>query len=191
MSLLSDMIVGSSGSSSSKTSQQGTTTRGPTGRMQMPYDQAIRAIIGQMAKPPETAISAPTQQAASLMQGFASQPMGGSLLGAGMRPNPVPGNFQPTSQTGQPQAGLQSRQDLGLPDRSSYFQFMPSVDDISKLGLPPMRAGTPAQTKANKAIDRTQQRIDKRSAAGKPHAKADSRLQRLTAKKDRLSEVTR
>jgi hypothetical protein len=87
-----------------------------------------RALIGQAVNPPNTAISVPQQQAATLGQ---AGPFGSAnYLGIGANQSLAPGPNQ---------AGLQSRAQLGLPDRSSYFSFLPTAQQVASLGmLPPL-----------------------------------------------------
>ena len=90
------------------------------------------------------------------------------------------GSFLPTSQTGQSQAGLQTRQELGLPPRSSYMPegFVPSPSEIQAIGLPPVRAGTQKQIKKAKRQENLRQRIETREAKGKSTAKQDRKLKK-------------
>lgn len=159
MSVLSDLIVGSSQKTRQTESTNRTDKRHPQARQQQLYDMITRALTGQLAQHPETAISVPQQQAVSYMQNLMGSPQlsGGGLAdrlgssgssggGASM------GSFLPTSQSGQPQAGLQSRANLGLPSPSSYTPagFVPTPEQIQTIGLPPVRAGTAKQRKKNK-----------------------------------------
>src|SRR5215813_9928797 len=146
MSVLSDLLVGKS----EKTSARGTQT-------QMQKDLLNRAMVGQLVQPPNTAISVPMQQAVSSYQGMMptlqqsatgslagrlSQPSGSGVPGAGVTGTGA-GGASPdwTPAAGADQQGLQTRAQLGLPDRSSYFQFMPSAQQIADIGLGPVRPG--------------------------------------------------
>jgi len=171
------------------------------------YDTLIRGMLGQMVNPPDTAISTPLQQAVSNLQ--SGDPgrafgVGGSMVermsgrggptgggsadagspgtaGAGF----APGSFLPSASGGQ--QGLQTREQLGLPERSSYFTFMPKPEDIAKIGLSPIRSSIKDKDKLTNRIDKLQAHIDEREAAGKPHPQADRKLQKA---KDRLAKNT-
>lgn len=186
------------GKGSSYEWQKGMTSRDAPRRLEMPYDQLVRGLIGQMAEPPETAISTPLQQAMSNLQsgdpsrafglggGFgdriARQSMGSSGTGAA---GFTPGSFLPGAEGGQ--QGLQSREQLGLPDRESYFPFSPTADEIQAIGIPPVRTGIKKKKESEKQIGKLEERIAERGAAGKGHAKADRRLERV---KERLARET-
>jgi hypothetical protein len=161
--------------------------RGP-GRVQRPtYDTMIRGLLGQMVRPPETAISVPLQQAVSNLQS-GNFKVGGSMVDrlAAKDLTGVPGG---SASTGFPagsllpsaaggQQGLQTREQLGLPSRESYFTFMPKPEDIEKIGLSPIRSSVLNKEKLGNQIDRLQTRIATREAAGKPHAQATRRLEK-------------
>lgn len=138
-----------------KTTQHGTQTqdssRSVASSLKQPYDLLRRAMVDQMVNPPNTAVSVPQQQALSslqamfpMLQGQASGQIGlaGALSGRGVpgagMPNFGQANYLPT---GQPQFGLQSREQMGLPDRSSYFPNMPTNEQIQQIGMPSVRKG--------------------------------------------------
>ena len=165
--------------------QQGDTSRAAT-RVQKPmYDQMIRGLIGQMAAPPDTAIAAPLQQAVSQMQsgkydvpiGMAARLGGAANTGGSTF---APGSFLPDAPGGQ--QGLQSRSELGLPDRSSYFTFMPRPEDIANIGLSPIRSSIKDKDKTNAAIDRLTKVEAARGAMGKDTTVVGSRLDKQKAK---------
>lgn len=167
------------------------------------YDVLTRAMLGQMVNPPDTAISAPLQQAVSNLQ--SGDPgrafgIGGSMVnrlagrteatgaggggadagspgtaGAGF----APGSFLPSAAGGQ--QGLQTREQLGLPERSSYFTFMPKPEDIANIGLSPIRSSIKGKDQLTSRIDKLQAHIDERDAAGKPHAQADKKIAKAKA----------
>lgn len=90
-----------------------------------------RQVLGQQVQPPNTAISVPMQQAISNLQsgGRGALPGGMSNL---------------------PNAGLQSRQQLGLPDRSSYFPGTPTFNEAAALGMFPPLQSNPKTQKTQK-----------------------------------------
>jgi hypothetical protein len=169
--------------------QETDTTRMPT-RVQKPmYDQMIRGLIGQMARPPETAISVPLQQAVSQMQsgkydvpiGMARRLGGEGNIGQGF----AAGSFLPNAPGGQ--QGLQTREQLGLPPREDYFTFMPRPEDIAAIGLSPIRSSIKGKDTLNKAITRLTQKQAAEEAMGK-----DTRItaHRLGKKKETLKTNT-
>jgi hypothetical protein len=178
--------------------QKGSEGRAAPRRMQPAMDEMVRGLIGQMAKPPETAIATPLQQATSNLQsgdpgrafglgnsmvdrmaGREGAP-GTSTAGAGF----APGSLLPSDVGPQ---GQQSRADLGLPDRSSYFTFMPSADDIAKIGLAPVRSSIKNKDQLTNRINTLTQRQADRTAAGKDTTKVDKRL---TNVKNKLANAT-
>jgi hypothetical protein len=165
--------------------QQGDTSRAAT-RVQKPmYDQMLRGLIGQMARPPETAISAPLQQAVSQMQsgkydvpiGMAARLGGAANTGGSTF---APGSFLPNAPGGQ--QGLQTREQLGLPPREDYFTFMPRPEDIEKIGLSPIRSSIKEKDKSEAAISRLTKAQAAREAMGKDTSLVASRLERQKAK---------
>jgi len=183
---------------SANTGQNGGLTRGP-GDNRMESDVIKRALLGQLVKPPETAISNPMQQAISNLQsgaperafglggGLASRLSGGAVPGtiSGSSPGFAPGSFAANAPGGQ--QGLQSREQLGLPDRSSYMgDFMPTAEDIRNIGLPPVRSDDKKLTKMNAREDRLTARQDRlenriatRQEEGKLTGQAERRLGRV------------
>jgi hypothetical protein len=167
--------------------QKGSEGRAAPRRMQPAMDEMVRGLIGQMAKPPETAIATPLQQATSNLQsgdpgrafglgnsmvdrmaGREGAP-GTSTAGGGLAPGSLlPSDVGPH--------GEQSRADLGLPDRSSYFTFMPSADDIAKIGLSPVRSSIKNKDQLNTRIANLTQRQSDREAAGKPTTGVEKKL---------------
>jgi hypothetical protein len=168
--------------------QQGDTSRKAT-RVQKPmYDQMIRGLIGQMAAPPETAISAPLQQAVSNLQsGKYDVPIGmaARLGGAGTDTGFAAGSLLPSAAGGQ--QGLQTREQLGLPSRESYFTFMPRPEDIANIGLSPIRSSIKNKDPLNAAITRLSMKQAAQEAMGKDTSVTASRLQK---KKDVLAKNT-
>lgn len=154
MSALWDLIAGKNESTSSSGTQVQTSTRGPTRAQQQSMDMLARMILGQQTNPPETAIGVPFQQAVSLAQGLTPRiaaSASGELGLAGRLAGPAAGtapNFLGSSWTpGADQAGLQTREQLGLPPRKSYFSFLPTEQDIRNIGIPPVHSATRAQQK--------------------------------------------
>jgi hypothetical protein len=179
--------------------QKGTTGRDVPPRLEMPYDQLVRGLIGQMAQPPETAISTPLQQAISNLQsgdvgrayglggGIASRLSGAADTapdstgsGGASAPGFKPGSFLPGAAGGQ--QGLQTREQLGLPSRESYFPFMPTKEDIEGIGMAPVRSQVKARTDLQKQIDRLQTKVNTREALGKPHEQATKKLAKAQTK---------
>src|SRR5262245_20691812 len=193
-----EMHMSFGGRGSSYQWQRGTDYRGAPRVLKPGYDVLTRAMLVQMVNPPDTAISAPLQQAVSNFQsgdpgrafgvggtmvsrlsgrtGPTEAPGGGGdagspgTAGAGF----APGSFLPSASGGQ--QGLQTREQLGLPERSSYFTFMPSPEDIAKIGLSPIRSSIKNKDQLRSRIDKLQTQIDTREAAGKPHGQADKKI---------------
>src|SRR5262245_19958293 len=187
------MLMAFGGKGSSYQWEKGLSSRHAPARLQMPYDQLIRGLIGQMAEPPETAISTPLQQAISNLQsgdvgrayglggGIASRlsgqvDSGSTVPGGGTAPGFRPGSFLPGAEGGQ--QGLQTREQLGLPARESYFPLTPTKEDIEAIGLKPVRSQSKQRNVLREKIDRLQTKIDVREAAGKGHGKADKALEK-------------
>ena len=186
------------GKGSSYQWEKGVSGRTAPPRLQMPYDQLVRGLIGQMAEPPETAISTPLQQAISNLQsgdvgrayglggGIASRLSGATDTGPSMgspgatAPGFRPGSFLPGAEGGQ--QGLQTREQLGLPSRESYFPFMPSKEDIEAIGMAPVRSQIKGKNVLQNQIDRLQARIDTREAMGKGHELATKKLEKAKIK---------
>jgi hypothetical protein len=165
--------------------QQGDTSRQAT-RVQKPmYDQMIRGLIGQMAAPPETAISAPLQQAVSNLQsgkydvpiGMAARLGGAANTGGSTF---APGSLLPNAPGGQ--QGLQTREELGLPSRESYFTFMPRPEDIANIGLSPIRSSIKGKDQSTAAISRLTMKQAAQEAMGKDTTVTQSRLEKQKAK---------
>src|SRR5215469_11636785 len=129
---------------------QKSSTRGQSGEASQRFAQGNmqglmsileRALIGQAVNPPNTAISVPQQQAATLGQ---AGPFGAAdYLGIGATKSLAPGPEQ---------AGLQTRAQLGLPDRSSYFSFLPTAQQVQSLGMLPPLAPAKATAKGQKRL---------------------------------------
>jgi hypothetical protein len=142
-----------------------------------------RGLLGQLANPPETAISVPLQQAISNAQGglpamrenlglgggLANQLTGQGVGGGTMSLN-APGGQQ----------GLQTREQLGLPPRSSYMTGIPDWSTLLGLGAVPNVQTTPA----GKQAEQLQNRIDRRQAQGKPTTQAEKKLGRIQARQN-------
>ena len=197
-----EMHMSFGGRGSSYQWQKGTDYRGAPRVLKPGYDTLIRGMLGQMVNPPDTAISVPLQQAVSNLQ--SGDPgrafgVGGSMVnrlagrtdatgagGGGDAGSPgtagagfAPGSFLPSASGGQ--QGLQTREQLGLPERSSYFTFMPKPEDIANIGLSPIRSSIKNKDQLTSRIDKLQTQIDTREAAGKPHGQADKRIARAKA----------
>lgn len=168
--------------------QQGTQYVMPTAAQRQTSDLLTRAMIGQMVNPPNTAISTPLQQAVSgyqqMMPGL-QQAAAGSLAqrlaqpasgtgGAGSAVSgtaPTGASQDWTPGAGANQAGLQTRAQLGLPDRSSYFTFMPTAQQVADIGLAPIHPGGGPDVQA--AFKASQQIQSKQAAkAARQQAKA-------------------
>jgi hypothetical protein len=177
------------GKGTQRESQAGDTSRWAT-RVQKPmYDQMLRGLIGQMARPPETAIPVPLQQAISQMQsgkydvpiGMARRLGGAPNTGAGF----AAGSFLPNAPGGQ--QGLQTREQLGLPPREEYFTFMPRPEDIAAIGLAPIRSSIKGKEKSEETISRLEKRAAAREAMGKDTTVVKSRLEK---QRERLKKNT-
>src|SRR5205823_10672159 len=110
--ILSDLIVGEKSNTRTHGSQQFQQGKRPLPFEKLITQMLVRAFAGTLAKPPNTAISVPTQQALSALQGGGMGMANAYGIGGGGQ-----------GQTG----GLQARAPMGLPDRSSYFgDFVPT-----------------------------------------------------------------
>lgn len=201
MSILSDLLVGKSESMNQQGSQTQTQRQRVNPRMAMAMDLANRGILGQLAQPPETAISIPQQQGISNLQ--AGLPAMGANFGIGgtmaerLGGRPIApvqtslGTAQPGAMlpggSGQ-QFGLQSRAQMGLPARTDYFPFTPSAEEVAALGLPSVRPGSKQGQKLAKREEKLTNRIENRQAAGKGTAKAEGKLARVQSKQRRTAE---
>src|SRR5262245_9906426 len=194
------MLMAFGGKGSSYQWEKGQTARGAPVRLQMPYDQLVRGLIGQMAEPPETPISTPLQQAISNLQsgdvgrayglggGIASRlsgqvddrPSTGSAGGGA--PGFRPGSFLPGAEGGQ--QGLQTREQLGLPSRESYFPLTPTKEDIEAIGMRPVRSQYKQRNVLQDRIDRLQARMNVREAMGKPTEKVSKKLEKAKIRKE-------
>jgi len=192
------MLMAFGGKGSSYQWEKGVSGRTPPPRLQMPYDQLIRGLIGQMAEPPETAVSTPLQQAISNLQsgdvgrayglggGIASRLSGQvddrpSTGSAGASaPGFRPGSFLPDAAGGQ--QGLQTREQLGLPSRESYFPLTPTKEDIEAIGMTPVRSQIKGKNVLQDRIDRLQAKITTREAMGKESPRAEKRLEKAKIK---------
>jgi hypothetical protein len=76
------------------------------------------------------------------------------------------------------QQGLQSREQLGLPARESYFPLTPTKEDIEAIGLKPVRSQSKQRNVLRDKIEKLQSKIDVREAAGKGTGKAEKRLEK-------------
>lgn len=193
-----------------KTTSEGSTTqrqgRQAAANQRPLYDMLTRALMGQMADAPETPISVPLQQAISNAQGgmpYLRQQMGmggglvNQLTGEGVGGGSMlPPELQAQAFGGRPsqyqQAGLQSRQQLGIPDRNDNLDrggVIPTVDELRGLGALPAIHPSPSGKKAQKNINRLEhreerltERIDRRQEAGKNTGKAERRLKNTQAR---------
>lgn len=139
------------------------------------YSIANRALIGQLVEPPETAVAAPLQQAVSNLQGGFGTMRSNFGMGGGLADQLAGRGGGGAMLPGENQWGLQTREQLGLPDRKDYFEFVPSADEVRSLGaLPNVRPTGPG-----KKIEKLENRIERRQAAGKGTANAEARLARL------------
>lgn len=153
--------------------------RGPAGPQRGLYSIGNRALLGQLVNPPNTAIAAPLQQAVSNAQAGLPQMRQNFGLGGGLI-NQLTGHGVGGGAlaAGPNQQGLQSREQLGLPDRSSYFTFVPSAEEVAALGAVPPVMDTPS----NRKIDKLQERIDRRQAKGKQTGQAEKKLAKLQSR---------
>src|SRR5262245_5012625 len=186
------------GKGSSYQWEKGLSSRHAPARLQMPYDQLVRGLIGQMAEPPETAISTPLQQAISNLQsgdvgrafglggGIASRLSGQVDTGPSMgspgatAPGFRPGSFLPGAEGGQ--QGLQTREQLGLPSRESYFPLTPTKEDIEAIGMKPVRSQIKQKNVLQDRIERLEARKTEREAAGKSTERVSKRLEKAKIK---------
>jgi len=159
------------GKSTSSGSTNESVVRGFQPRARGLGDTTIRALLGQMAAPPETAISAPHQQA---ITGAQLGPAGMSqMFGIGATKSLTPGPNQ---------YGLQSREQLGLPDRRDYFTFVPTPDQIEAMGALPGVRGVETTAKAQNRYARLGGKIEKATAAGKT-----KRADKLTRRREKIA----
>ena len=150
-----------------KQASQGSTSenqrRGPQNQQRGEFSTLNRMLLGQMVNPPDTAISTPLQQSISHLQsgGLANRLSDGFAQGLA-----APGQAQPW--------GMQSREQLGLPSRDSYFTFKPTPEEVASLGAVPPISPSGGGMKKKAAFDRLsgddslnpkqQKRLDKLSA---------------------------
>jgi hypothetical protein len=179
--------------------QQGTQYVMPTAAQKQTSDLLTRAMIGQMVNPPNTAISTPMQQAisgyqqmmpglqqsaaGSLAQRLAQPASGTAGAGSAVSGTAPTGQSQDwTPAAGANQAGLQTRAQLGLPDRSSYFTFMPSAQQVADIGLAPVEpGGGPGVQAAYKANLASQQKQAAKAARQGARAQGLPKWQRKQA----------
>lgn len=165
MSTITDLFVGKSEKTSASGTQSGTAQRKPADKQA--FSLLLRNLLGQQVAPPDTAISVPQQQAISQLQGMSPSSAGISArLNA---PDPFAGkSFLP----GEGQAGLQTREQLGLPSRASYNPLAISLDDLKSIGVPPV-ANPPRRTgRLGEKIERVERRAGNATAKGKPELAA-------------------
>ena len=109
-------------------------------------------MASQLTNPPNTAIGVPLQQAISNLQ-MGMGGLGGSAAGGSLLPGPA-------------QAGLQSRSQLGLPDRSSYFApFLPSPQQAAAAGAIPGISPVAGTTAAQKNLSAAEKAGNKKKVA--------------------------
>jgi len=162
-------------------------------------------LLGQMVEPPESEIPVPLGQAISNLQSgdysraFGGSDMGSLLLGRGegssaaggsadqglsalQRPGFAPGSFLP----GPNQQGAQTREDLGMTPRKDYMgPFVPSTEDIQRLGLPAVRSDVKGLNQLRNRIGRLEERKAVRESVGKTlKPGAERRLTKLKARAD-------
>lgn len=114
-----------------------------------------RILLGQSVQPPNTAISVPLQQAVSSLQS-------GSLINRLTNPGQTGG-----AAAGPNQWGLQSRAQLGLPDRQSYMgPFTMTADQIAQLGAVP---GVQASLTGKQALKGAGKQLTKKERIAKAH----------------------
>jgi hypothetical protein len=170
-----------------------------------------RSLLGQLAAPPETAVGVPFQQAISNLQsgfpqmrahlglggGLVNQLSGRGVGGGALLPPRLQANLQGllAQALGTPpqQFGLQSREELGLPPRESYFTFIPTPEELLAAGAVPPVAVAPSakrlQRKEERLVGRQarlEQRIASRQDAGRPTGRAERRLGRTEARLERV-----
>lgn len=193
-----------------KTTSEGSTTQGQS-RSAAPnqrpmFDVLTRALMGQLSDAPETPISVPLQQAISNLQGgmgmmrdnfglgggLANQLTGEGVGGGGMLPPALQAQRFGGNPAQYQQTGLQSRADLGIPDRNDNMDragFIPTSEELQALGAVPAIRPSPSGKKAQKNIGRLEDRqerlttrIDRRQEAGKKTGKAERRLANTEAR---------
>ena len=164
------------GKSSGAGGSSQTTTRGYAPRMRNLGSILERSLLGQMVEPPETAISVPQQQALSNLQGGFGQLARSFGVGGG-------GPMLP----GANQWGLQSREQMGLPSRRSYFTFLPTKEQVAQLGaVPPIL--TQPQAVGGKRLGRLTERAAALEARGRTGraGKVRERIERIKARQPEL-----
>lgn len=193
-----------------KTTSEGSTTqrqsRGPTPNQQPLMDLMLRGLMGQLAAPPETPVSVPLQQAISNAQGglpylrdqlglgggLVNQLTGDGVGGGSMLPPHLQAQVHGGNPAQYQQTGLQSREQLGLPDRTSNMDragFIPSAEDLQALGAVPAIHPSPSGRRLQKKIgtleareEKLTDRIERRQEAGKKTGKAERRLAKTQAR---------
>lgn len=151
------------------------TMHGHTGQAQNRYpskaQQAMfsilnRALLGQLVNPPNTAITTPLGQGATMLQ------QGGTFGGAA---------DTAAKMAADPSYGAQTREQLGLPDRRSYFTFLPTAEQVAALGAVPGIQTSPGTQKAMDQLDKLQARADQAAQAGQTGkaAKIEKRITKM------------
>lgn len=141
-----------------KQASQGSTNerqqRGPNNQQRGEFSTLNRMLLGQLVNPPDTAISTPLQQSVSNLQGgFGTMRQNYGLAG-GLADQLAGRNTGGGQMAAGPQQwGLQSRAQLGLPDRDSYFTFKPSAEDVASLGAVPQIASNVRSGKARRQFE--------------------------------------
>lgn len=128
----------------SKSEQRGSTAEHARRRVPdrlRPFEAVIeRMMMGQLAQPPETAIAAPLQQAISNLQSGGRGALPGGMANL-------------------PNGGLQSREQLGLPARSSYFPTGVTLDELNTLGALPE-----VPPNLNRGVDKQRRKYERQKA---------------------------
>ncbi len=197
-----------------RTKQRGSTTfrgaRAPSQQALTLFDVTLRNLLGQQATTPNIPITTPLQQSISGQQDImqplfnrafgpqTQQGLAGRLAAGGQQAPAVDGGGIAAA-PGVPEFGrTQTREDLQLPDRSEYFPFQMTPEELEAADLvPPVRQTGPTK-KQGKRIRRTERRVGKlerrverRQARGKGTAKAEKRLararERLATRQGRAS----
>ena len=147
-------LLGTRNVSKQSGSQNQSTHRQQNPRQRQLQDILTRILTSQAVSPPNTAISVPFQQAVSEAQ--ANMPRLNAQAAHGLASGEAQAAANNPLSSGAPmlpgagQAGLQTRAQLGLPDRASYLgPLAPSLEEVRKAGIADIRGGTAAEQKAN------------------------------------------
>lgn len=142
------------GKQASSGSTRESQSRSPNNSQRGEFSTINRMLLGQLVNPPDTAISTPLQQSVSNLQGGFGQMRSNFGMAGGLADQLAGRGGGGQMLPGANQSGLQSRAQLGLPDRDSYFTFKPTAEDVASLGAVPKLQPSGGGKKARAAFDR-------------------------------------